>query len=49
MESEDDVFVLREVLQALSHFSDARAKAVLRSAVHHRSRVVRDFAQSLVD
>jgi HEAT repeat protein len=49
LNTEDDFYLLREVLTALSKVGSSEGRAVLCEATKHESRIVRDFAKLLMD
>ncbi len=48
LDSEDNVYVLREALRALARIGGPRAQAALQAATSHRARLVRELAQELL-
>ncbi len=48
LNSEDNVYVVREALRALARIGGPKAKAALQAATSHRARLVRDLAQELL-
>jgi HEAT repeat protein len=48
LDSEDNVYVVREALRALARIGGPGAQAVLQAATSHQARLVRDLAKELL-